>query len=61
MFFPRPILRVLRTGEATDLRWSQVNLINRWITVGRAKKSSATGRVIPINDEWERLLIRIDQ
>ena len=53
---PVLLLTGMRTGEATSLRWSQVDLINRWITVGRAKTSSGTGRVIPINDELARIL-----
>jgi hypothetical protein len=39
-----------------SLRWRQVNLFDRTITVGRAKTSSGTGRVIPINDDLASLL-----
>src|SRR5208337_4764969 len=45
------MLTGFRTGEALGLRWKQVNLFDRTITVGRAKTSSGTGRVIPINDD----------
>ena len=33
-----------------------MNLLDRTITVGRAKTSSGTGRVIPINDDLAKLL-----
>jgi integrase len=33
------------------LRWAQIDLFQRTLTVGRAKTSTGTGRVIPINDE----------
>src|SRR5262249_13840379 len=48
---PLLMLTGLRSGEALSLRWKQVNLFDRTITVGRAKTSSGTGRVIPINDD----------
>jgi hypothetical protein len=35
----------------------QVNLLHRVITVGRAKTSNGTGRVIPINDELAQILL----
>lgn len=44
---PLLMLTGLRSGEALSLRWKQVNLLERTITVGRAKTSSGTGRVIP--------------
>jgi len=50
------MLTGLRSGEALGLRWSQVNLFDRIITVGRAKTSSGTGRVIPMNDDLASLL-----
>jgi hypothetical protein len=44
-------------GPYTRLaRWRQVNLFEPTITVGRAKTSSGTGRVIPINDDLAKLL-----
>ena len=48
---PLLMLTGLRSGEALSLRWRQVNLFERTVTVGRAKTSSGTGRVIPINDD----------
>ena len=39
-----------------SLRWSQVDLFERKITVGRAKTSSGAGRTIPINDELAEVL-----
>ncbi len=53
---PLLMLTGLRSGEALGLRWRQVNLFDRTITVGRAKTSSGTGRVIPINDDLLSLL-----
>src|SRR5215469_6907938 len=53
---PLLMLTGLRSGEALSLRWRQVNLFERTITVGRAKTSSGTGRVIPINDDLAKLL-----
>ena len=52
---PLLMLTGLRSGEALSLRWRQVNLFERTITVGRAKTSSGTGRVIPINDDLAKL------
>jgi len=53
---PLLMLTGLRSGEALSLRWRQVNLFERTITVGRAKTSSGTGRVIPINDDLASIL-----
>jgi integrase len=53
---PLLMLTGLRSGEALSLRWRQVNLFERAITVGRAKTSSGTGRVIPINDDLAKVL-----
>lgn len=41
----------MRENEAFSLRWSQVNLLDQTIRVGRAKTASGTGRVLPMNDE----------
>ena len=41
----------MRAGEALSLTWGQADLIDRTLTVGRAKTSNGTGRMIPINDE----------
>jgi integrase len=40
----------LRDGEARALRWNQIDLEARTITVGKSKTSAGTGRVIPLND-----------
>jgi integrase len=48
---PVLILTGLRSGEALSLQWKQVDLFARTIIVGRAKTSSGTGRIIPINDD----------
>jgi integrase len=53
---PTLLLTGMRSGEAMSLRWGQVDLIGRTITVGRAKTSNGTGRVIPINDELAHIL-----
>ena len=53
---PVLLLTGMRAGEATSLRWSQIDLIKHTITVGRAKTSSGTGRVMPINDELAHVL-----
>ena len=53
---PVLLLTGMRPGEAMSLRWSQVDLFERKITVGRAKTSSGTGRTIPINDELAEVL-----
>ena len=53
---PMLLLTGMRPGEAMSLRWAQVNLIDRTITVGRAKTSSGTGRIIVINDDLAHVL-----
>lgn len=53
---PLLMLTGLRSGEALGLRWRQIDLFERTITVGRAKTSSGTGRVIPINNDLANLL-----
>jgi integrase len=40
----------LRYGELTGLRWSQVDLARRRLTVGKSKTRAGTGRVVPLND-----------
>ena len=46
---PLLLLTGMRAGEALSLTWGQADLIGRTLTVGRAKTSNGTGRVIPIN------------
>jgi integrase len=53
---PTLLLTGMRSGEATSLRWMQVDLMVKTITVGRAKTSSGTGRLIPFNDELGHVL-----
>jgi integrase len=53
---PVLILTGLRSGEALSLQWKQVDLFARIIMVGRAKTSSGTGRIIPINDDLATVL-----
>jgi integrase len=53
---PTLLLTGMRSGEAMSLRWDQVDLMAKAITVGRAKTSSGTGRVIPINDDLAKVL-----
>jgi integrase len=48
---PTLLLTGMREDEAFTMQWRQVDLLNAHLTVGRAKSSSGTGRVIPINDE----------
>ena len=53
---PLLLLTGMRAGEALSLTWGQVDLIDKALTVGRAKTSNGTGRVIPINGELETVL-----
>ncbi len=55
---PLLLLTGMRAGEALSLTWGQVDLIGKSITVGRAKTSNGTGRVIPINDDLGHVLAR---
>jgi integrase len=40
----------MRYSEIRLLRWDQIDLVARRITVGRSKTESGTGRSIPLND-----------
>jgi integrase len=53
---PLLLLTGMHSGEATSMLWSQVDIVGCHITVGRAKTSSGTGRIIPINDELAPIL-----
>jgi integrase len=53
---PVLILTGMRSGEALSLKWGQVKLFDRTVTVGKAKTASGTGRIIPINDELAQIL-----
>jgi integrase len=39
----------LRKNEIRTLRWSQIDLMQRTLTVGRTKTEGGSGRVIPLN------------
>ena len=39
----------LRKNEIRMLRWSQIDLFKRTLTVGRTKTEGGSGRVIPLN------------
>ena len=41
----------LRDTEIKTLTWGQINLTDRFLTVGRAKTEAGEGRTIPFNDE----------
>lgn len=53
---PLLLLTGMRAGEALSLTWAQADLIDKTLTVGRAKTSNGTGRMIPINDELGKVL-----
>jgi integrase len=53
---PVLLLTGMRPGEAMSLMWGQIDLFGLTIKVGRAKTSSGTGRVIPINQELAGIL-----
>lgn len=45
------LLTAMRCGELSGMTWRQVDFANRTLQVGRAKTSSGTGRLIPMNNE----------
>jgi integrase len=51
VFLHIALLKAMRSGEITGLRWSQIHFRNQVITVGKTKTASGTGRQIPTNDE----------
>jgi integrase len=53
---PLLLLTGMRENEAFTMRWQQIDLLGSRLTVGRIKRSSGTGRVIPINDELLAIL-----
>ena len=55
---PLLLLTGMRAGEALSLTWGQVDMMNQSITVGRAKTSSGTGRMIPFNSDLSSVLAR---
>src|ERR1019366_6376781 len=50
------LLTAMRCGELSSLTWRQISFEQKTLTVGRAKTSSGTGRVIPLNNELFLLL-----
>jgi integrase len=50
------LLTGMRSGEVTGAAWGQVAFDQRVFTVGRAKTSSGTGRMIPMNGDLFALL-----
>ncbi len=46
----------MRAGELTTLRWAQVDLGKRLITVGKAKTAAGTGRQIPMSADLYEVL-----
>jgi integrase len=55
-YIPLLLLTGMRPSEALSLAWFQVDLMGKTITVGRAKSSNGTGRIIPINDDLASVL-----
>jgi integrase len=53
---PLLLLTGMRAGEALSMTWAQVDLLDGTLRVGRAKTSSGTGRVIPINADLATVL-----
>lgn len=51
------LLTAMRSGELKSLTWGQINFEKRTIRVGRAKTSSGTGRLIPMNDELFEVIV----
>ena len=50
-FIKALLLTGMRCGELTGMTWGQVDLVNRVMTVGKAKTNAGTGRQIPMNGE----------
>jgi integrase len=48
----------LRKNEIRTLRWRQIDLIERTLTVGRTKTEGGSGRVIPLNSVAYAALVR---
>ena len=48
----------LRKNEIRMLRWQQIDLIERTLTVGRTKTEGGSGRVIPLNSVAYGVLVR---
>jgi len=48
----------LRKNEIRTLRWQQIDLLERTLTVGRTKTEGGSGRVIPLNSVGYTALVR---
>jgi integrase len=48
----------LRRNEIRTLRWSQIDLFDRTLTVGRTKTEGGSGRVVPLNSVAYAALVR---
>ena len=48
----------LRKDEIRTLRWSQIDLFERTLTVGRTKTEGGSGRVVPLNSIAYAALVR---
>lgn len=48
----------LRQSEIRSLRWSQVDLLNRTLKVGRTKTEGGSGRVVPLNSVAHAAMVR---
>jgi integrase len=48
----------LRKSEIRTLRWNQIDLFKRTVTVGRAKTEGGSGRVIPLNSVAYAAMVR---
>jgi len=40
----------LRDKELREIRWNQIDLVHKKLTVGKSKTDAGTGRVIPLNE-----------
>jgi integrase len=48
----------LRKNEIRTLRWNQIDLLERTLTVGRTKTEGGSGRVVPLNSLAYSALVR---
>jgi integrase len=48
----------LRKNEIRTLRWSQIDLLGRTLSVGRTKTEGGSGRVIPLNSVAIAAIVR---
>jgi integrase len=48
----------MRSNEIKTLRWSQVDLVHRIVTVGKSKTEAGSGRAIPLNQDAITVLAR---